>query len=151
MVCVVLCDLKKIHYGDMFIVLSVGHMRTNFNEVWIPIQTYIDKKMHLKLTFATWWWLCSGEWRQLMVLLHDKMPYLHQPLWHGCVNTLRPDDSYMCQRSGSSLVFNAKETNLQCECSGITSLSLQRRHNTILLYQITDNSKVCLAGYDVRH
>ena len=41
-------------------ILLIGHLGTNFSEIWIGIQTFSFKKMHLKMSSAKWRPFCLG-------------------------------------------------------------------------------------------
>ena len=41
-------------------VLLIGRLRRNFREIWIGIQTFSFKKLHLKTTSAKWRLFCLG-------------------------------------------------------------------------------------------
>ena len=40
--------------------LAIGPLETNFSEIWIEIQNFSLKKMHLKMSSANWWPFCPG-------------------------------------------------------------------------------------------
>ena len=48
-------------------ILLIGPLGTNFSEIWIGIQTFSLKKIHLKMSSAKWCLLCLG----LNVLIQD--------------------------------------------------------------------------------
>ena len=39
-------------------ILFIGHLRRNFNEIVIEIQTFSFKKMHFKMSNVKWWPFC---------------------------------------------------------------------------------------------
>ena len=41
-------------------ILSIGHLRTNFSEIFIGIQTFSLEKMELKMSSAKWRLFCRG-------------------------------------------------------------------------------------------
>ena len=41
-------------------ILSIGPLETNFSEIWIEINTFLLKKMHLKTSSAKWRLFCLG-------------------------------------------------------------------------------------------
>ena len=42
-------------------ILLIGPLRTNFSEIWIGIQTFSLKKIHLKIASAKWRLFCLGS------------------------------------------------------------------------------------------
>ena len=54
-------------------ILLIGHLRTNFSEIWIGIQTFSFKKMHLKMSSAKWRPFCLG--------LDFRLVYSHLQYW----------------------------------------------------------------------
>ena len=44
--------------------LSFGHLRSIFNEIWIKIQNVSVKKMHFKMSSAEWQPFCSGTFQR---------------------------------------------------------------------------------------
>ena len=41
-------------------ILLIGPLGTNFSEILISIQTFLFKKMHLKISSWKWWPVCLG-------------------------------------------------------------------------------------------
>ena len=41
-------------------ILLIGSLGTNFSEIWIGIQTFSSKKIHLKMSSAKWRLFCLG-------------------------------------------------------------------------------------------
>ena len=39
-------------------ILSIGPLGTNFSEIWIKVNTFSFKKMHLKISSGKWWPYC---------------------------------------------------------------------------------------------
>ena len=43
-------------------ILSIGPSRTNFSEIWMKIQNFSFKKVHLKMSSVIWWPFFRGRW-----------------------------------------------------------------------------------------
>ena len=53
------------------VILLIGPLGTNFNEILIGIQTFSFEKMHLKMSSAKWRPFCLG----LNVLINNRIPH----------------------------------------------------------------------------
>ena len=57
-------------------ILLIGPLGTNFSEIFIEIQTFWFKKMHLKMSAAKWWPFCLGLNVLTDVHMHRSMSQL---------------------------------------------------------------------------
>ena len=83
-------------------ILLIGPLGTKFSEIWIEIQIFSFKKMHLKISSAKWRPFCFG----LNVLLALLSVSHFTPFWlTGIADGWQNDKANYCQKSNPQVMM----------------------------------------------